>query len=257
MLAIATLLIVVSFSLVITRVASVALALTGMSPDAARFQARSALSGTGFTSTESEQIIGHPARRQVVMTLMLLGNAGLVTTVATLSVSFTSVEDAGGLAVRIAVLVVGLAVLLVVARSMVVARVMTRIIERLLRRYSGLDVRDYAGLLHVGMDFSVDRLGVDEGEWLAGQTLAAARLSDEGAVVLGIERDDGTFLGAPTGETVVESGDTLLIYGTGTCLGELADRPAGRAGELAHDRNVAANHARILEEQAIDESRRQ
>lgn len=56
MLAIATLLIVVLMSLLITKVASVALILTGLSRDVARFQARSALSGTGLGTAEAEQI---------------------------------------------------------------------------------------------------------------------------------------------------------------------------------------------------------
>jgi Trk-type K+ transport system membrane component len=87
-LAIATLLIVVLLSLLVTRVAAVALVLTGMSPDVARFQARSALTSTGFATAESEQVMGHPARRRIVFSLMLLGNAGLVTTIASLSQTF-------------------------------------------------------------------------------------------------------------------------------------------------------------------------
>lgn len=55
MLAIATLLIVVLMSLLITKVASVALILTGLSRDVARFQARSALSGTGLGTAEASR----------------------------------------------------------------------------------------------------------------------------------------------------------------------------------------------------------
>jgi len=68
-----TVLVVAVISLLITRVATVAFVLTGMSQEAARFQARSALTGTGFTTTESESVVGHPVRRRIVMALMLLG----------------------------------------------------------------------------------------------------------------------------------------------------------------------------------------
>jgi len=67
MIAIVSLLCVLSLSLFVTRVATVALAHTGLSREAARFQARSAFTGVGFTTSESENVINHPVRRRVVM----------------------------------------------------------------------------------------------------------------------------------------------------------------------------------------------
>jgi hypothetical protein len=255
-LAIATLLIVVLLSLLVTRVASVALVLTGMSPDVARFQARSALTSTGFATAESEQVVGHPARRQIVFTLMLLGNAGLVTTVASLSQSFATAEGAGSLARRLALLIVGLLALVLVARSPRLAAASSRVIERLLRRYTSLDVQDYAGLLHVGSDYSVNRIRVPDGHWLAGRPLSDSRLTDEGMLVLGVEREDGVYLGAPRGDTCIEPGDRVLVYGPTASLGALHDRPAGEEGTVGHQRNVAASRAREAAEQAADRRRR-
>ena len=92
MLAIISLLITLTLSLLVTRVAAMALMLTGLSREAARFQARSAFSGVGFTTNESESIVSHPVRRQIVMSLMLLGNIGIATVVATLMVSFINTQ---------------------------------------------------------------------------------------------------------------------------------------------------------------------
>ncbi len=78
MAAVVSLIVVVTLGLLITRVATVALTMTGMSLDHARFQARSAFTGTGFTTSETEAIVTHPARRRIVMTLMLLSGAGAV-----------------------------------------------------------------------------------------------------------------------------------------------------------------------------------
>jgi Trk-type K+ transport system membrane component len=52
MIAVVSLLLVLTISMVVTRVASVALVHTGMGPEAARFQARSALTGAGFTTND-------------------------------------------------------------------------------------------------------------------------------------------------------------------------------------------------------------
>jgi len=56
-------LIVLALSLVLTRVATVALAMTGLSHEVAKFQARSAFTGTGFTTREAENVVDHPVRR--------------------------------------------------------------------------------------------------------------------------------------------------------------------------------------------------
>ena len=74
MLPIFSVLVTLALALVITRVATVALTLTGLSKESARFQARSAYTGVGFTTTEAESVVGHPVRRRIVMILMLLAS---------------------------------------------------------------------------------------------------------------------------------------------------------------------------------------
>ncbi len=55
MIAIISLFVVLILSLITTRIATVALTLTGLSEETARFQARSALTGCGYTTQEAEQ----------------------------------------------------------------------------------------------------------------------------------------------------------------------------------------------------------
>ena len=77
MVAIISLFIVLVMSLLVTRIAAMALMLTGLSRETAVFQARSAFTGVGYTTTESEEIVSHPVRRRIVLILMLLGNLGV------------------------------------------------------------------------------------------------------------------------------------------------------------------------------------
>lgn len=79
-----SLLVVLVLSLIITRVATIALMQTGLTRESAPFQARSALTGAGVTTNESERVVNHPIRRRVVMWLMLVGNGGLVLVAALL-----------------------------------------------------------------------------------------------------------------------------------------------------------------------------
>ncbi len=55
--------VLVSFLLI--RAASIALMMTGLEKNKARFQALSAFSGTGFTTKEAEMVVSHPVRRKI------------------------------------------------------------------------------------------------------------------------------------------------------------------------------------------------
>ena len=81
-------LIVFTISLVVIRVATVGLTMTGVSKDLAQFQALSAFTGAGFTTKESEDIVNHPLRRRITMHLMLLGHVGVVVAIPSVVLSF-------------------------------------------------------------------------------------------------------------------------------------------------------------------------
>jgi len=55
MLSIISLLMVLTLSILVTRIATVVLTHTGLARESAKFQARSAFTGVGFTTTESEK----------------------------------------------------------------------------------------------------------------------------------------------------------------------------------------------------------
>lgn len=74
------------------------------------------------------------------------------------------------------------------------------------------------------------------------------RLRDEGITVLGIERSDSSYVGAPHGDTSVCTGDTLIVYGRKTTLLELNERREGRQGEQAHG-NAVTTHQQIRSQQ--------
>ena len=102
------LLITILISFIIVRIGGFALQLTGIEPDVARFQALSAFTGTGFTTREAERVVGHRARRRIVTILIILGNAGTVTIIATLVASFTQVGGYVWFFIRLAIIVGGI-----------------------------------------------------------------------------------------------------------------------------------------------------
>jgi hypothetical protein len=245
MTAILTLLIVLALSLVVTRAATVALTATGMSREAARFQARSAFSGAGFTTAESESVVGHPVRRRIIMWLMLAGNAGIVAVMASvvLAAAAGSGDDVDSL-VRVLGVVAGIGLIWWASRTRWVDQRITWLASAALRRWTSLDVHDYAALLHVGGEYIVTELRVEPESWLAGHTLASLSLRAEGVVVLGIEHPDGRYLGAPKGETSIDVGDVLVLYSRSETIAELDHRPPGQSGDAAHQAAVREQVAR-------------
>ena len=78
MIAVVSVLLVLTISMIVIRVATVALVHTGMRHRAARFQACSAFTGAGFTTSEAESVVNDPWRRRLVAWLMIAGNVGIV-----------------------------------------------------------------------------------------------------------------------------------------------------------------------------------
>jgi hypothetical protein len=242
MFSIISLLVVIVLSMLVVRIATVALSLTGLSNELARFQARSAFTGAGFTTDESEKVVAHPVRRRIIMLLMLLGNAGIVTAVSSLIISFVGAEQSDNLTTslwfRITALLAGLAILWQLAYSRWIDRHLSRLIAWTLGRYTTLEARDYANLLHLSGDYAVIELQVTENDWLADQSLRELRLNDEGVLVLGIEKNGGSFVGAPRGHTVLAAGDTVICYGPSDTLRNLDDRRRGTTGNWEHHKAV-------------------
>jgi len=248
-IAVVSLLMVVALSLLLTRIATVALVHTGLSREVARFQARSAFTGVGFTTSETEAVVGHPVRRRIAMWLMLVGNAGFVTAVSALLLSFIDLRDREGAWIALGVMAGGLALLRVAAASRWVEQALGRAISWALMRWTNVDARDYARLLHLREDYGVTELLVGSDDWIAGRTLGEAGVVQEGLLVLGIECPGNHFLGAPDVDVEVRAGDRLILYGRIPRIAELDCRGVGEEGDRSHEaamteRDRIAQHER-------------
>ncbi len=240
--------VVVVIGLLLTRVATVAYTLTGMSLDHARFQARSALTGTGFTTAEAEAVVNHPVRRRITMLLMLVGGAGAVSVLGTLLLSFAGVDTtAGGL--RRALIIIGsLVAVFWVSRLDPVDRALRRAIEKFLIRNADLEVHEYAALLHLRGEWGVAQIPVRRGDWLSSRPVGELGLPEEGAVLLGVEREAGTWIGTPADDLLVAPGDAVVMYGRRPVLEDLAVRLHGDEGHAASERFRTMHGASPVEE---------
>ncbi|MBE9076172.1 TrkA C-terminal domain-containing protein [Romeria aff. gracilis LEGE 07310] len=254
MTALVSVFVAITVSLLVTRLAAEAIVLTGLSRQAAEFQARSAFTGAGFTTRESEQVTNHPARRQIVMLLMLFGNAGVISVISSLVLTFVSSADTRQAGWRFLILGVGLGLMWIISSNRLFNRYLTIFLRWGLRRWTKLDVRDYAKLLRLMKDYAVTELRVKSQDWLAGKRLDELQLRDEGIVILGIQRPDQTYIGAPHGETQIRAQDLLIVYGREDALSQLDSRRSGSVGDQDHRQAVAEQQQVENEENMRDKA---
>jgi hypothetical protein len=204
------LLIAILVSFIIVRIGGFALQLTGIEPDVARFQALSAFSGTGFTTREAERVVGHRTRRRIVTILIILGNAGLVTIIATLVASFTQVTGYTWFFIRLAIIVGGIFGLYqLIIRSNVGQRILDRLqrplMNRILRGAPAVEE-----IFHVEKDWAISLVMIKGSSKSIGQSVAD--IAAEGDIeILSIDRID-TYLTRPDREEKIVEGDRLLVY---------------------------------------------
>ena len=241
------LIIVLALSLLVVRVATVALALTGLSEELARFQTQSAFFGVGFTTKESEAIASHPVRRRIISVVMILGHAVFATAITTLILSF--MDQQGALA-RLFYIAAGVLILWIIFTSEWIGRKLSRLISLALKRWTTLDVRDYSSLLHLASRYTVTETQVQPKDWVADKTLGELDLTGEGVLVLGIQKADGTYIGAPTGKTTISEKDTMILYGRHEALAELDRRRTGLRGDSAHKKAIAQQKVVVKEQNA-------
>ncbi|WP_395751490.1 TrkA C-terminal domain-containing protein [Prosthecobacter sp.] len=212
------LLVIALLSLLVVRVGSTALMMTGISWDTASFQAYSAFFGVGFTTKEAELVVNHPVRRRIIRDLILAGNVGLTSALATLIVTLLQSSSGGDTMLMLAWLTGGLVVMLFVSRLAWFQKVLDHLIQRTLERTGMVRALDYELLLRIQHGYVVSEIEVLAGTFLAERTLRESRPWDRGVVILSIKRDGHTQSGIPARDDLIKPGDILTAYGKETDL---------------------------------------
>ncbi len=225
---------IIMVSLLAVRLGSTALMLTGLSEEIAKFQASSAFFGVGFTTTEAEQVVEHPVRRKIVTWLIIAGNIGLTSALATLIVTLMSAREAESIWRGTAI--IGLLVLSVItvglaANLKIVSRPVDVVMRKILQSVGVHQIHNYDLLLKVDRGYCVSDFEVDESHSIANQTLKESRPSDLGIIVLNVHRKNDEFIGAPDKDVMIKPGDVLMIYGHEDDISKVCNQWSQEAAE--------------------------
>ncbi|MFW6350850.1 MAG: potassium channel family protein [Bacteroidota bacterium] len=250
-----SLFIIIFLSIIITKIGARALIKTGLAQDAAIFQARSAFTGVGFTTREAEKITTHPLRRKIIMVLMLIGNIGVVSAIASLMLTFIGDElESFDRLIRLGLIGFFIFLIWSLSKSKWLDKQLVRLIDNALNRFHNLRNIDYVSLLKLQDEYEITVITVKEDDWMANRKLKELRLTKEGINLIAIERKDGTYLGTPDGTTQIQPGDNLTLYGKEDNLKNLEQRKQNPKGEKEHESAKEDHRKNKKEQQKNDES---
>ncbi len=204
-------LITIFLSYLVVRAGAIALMMTGVDQQKARFQALSAFSRAGFTTREAEAVVNNPRRRRIITWLIILGNAGLVTVIVT-ATSSVATSEGYNIPITIGVIIVGALLLYLLAGRSRFARWWDSFIENRLVKSHVLEEGNTEDLLHLNEGYGLLRVIITQDSTLIGQSLNEANTTGDGFWIVGIERDRH-WISLPRSVETINQGDKLVIYG--------------------------------------------
>ncbi|OHB75001.1 MAG: hypothetical protein A2Z25_13500 [Planctomycetes bacterium RBG_16_55_9] len=220
--------IVLIASFIIVRIGAIAFQLTGLEWSLAKFQSLSCFSGTGFTTKEAELITGDPRRRRIASILMVLGNAGLVTLIATvasalnpqqallerLSESFLPFSIPPFLVpwVNLGMIIIAFFVVYRVFKNERFQRNLTRYLRKKILKQELFKPVSFEELLLLTGGYGVSRIEVCENSPLIDKALFESDLRKNDITVLAIIRDHVTMPN-PSAQVTIHRGDELIAFG--------------------------------------------
>lgn len=206
------LLVAILASYVVVRVGALALNLTGLDWEMSKFQALSAFSGTGFTTRDAELVVRHSQRRSIITVLILLGNAGLVTIIATLVGSLTSGTRWTESLLDIGVAVLGLLILYRLFLHKPFLNWIDAYARRRLKEDVSLAAPHQEELFQGRGGYGIVRVRLSADSPYVGKALIETDLRNRGIYILNIV-DGEHFIAYPRGSDYLHAGAYLICYG--------------------------------------------
>jgi len=209
-----SLFVILTLSATTVRVGAAALWLTGLPEYVARFQALSAFTTTGFTTSQASLVVSHPDRRRIISVLMILGNAGIISVISTVILSYVEFEPSvESLVVEVLWLAAAAVVFWVVGISKWADRYTTRFIHWLLRGRTRFAADRIENLFLLPNGYQVAAITVGDGSKSVNELLSALPASGRRVIVLGVLHSDDTYISAPLEDVEAQPTDRILLYG--------------------------------------------
>jgi hypothetical protein len=202
--------------MLVIEIAVILMRSTGLDPEISRFQVVSLMTSTGFTTKESELVLGHPVRRKIGIFLILFGVFSFAVIISSISSILVPHFKIFYLAVISAVLAGLLGLLRLPAIRL---RLVERLTGPLEQKFEVHELPIDEVMLHEDNDLFVD-IPIGKSSTAVGKTME--KLSRERADVNLLFIKRGTVhIRDQRMHTNIEAGDVLYLYGDKEVIGRL------------------------------------
>ena len=204
--------VIIVISAFIVKIAAVALNLTGLDEKTSFFQALSAFTGTGFTTRDAEYVVNHDIRRRIIMFLMILGNAGLVSVITTLMLSFFKGGGVTPVLINITIILLAILLLIKVSLNKEITRKLTKKIEQKLIKSPTFTKRPVEEIMRLAEGYGIAEVTLGDDFADIGKTLHESSFRENDILIIAIERGAAVFP-TPGAMDRLLPNDTLICYG--------------------------------------------
>jgi hypothetical protein len=219
--------IILLVSFIVVRIGAIAFQLTGLEWSLAKFQALSCFTGTGFTTRESELVVSNLQRRKIASILMVLGNAGFVTMIATVANSLSPSVGRTRISlpflkdfipayflpwVNLAVIVILFWLIYKLFTSSGSAQGLTNFLRRFILKKEMIEPVTFEELLITTGGYGVSRITIHPDSPILHKTIMESRLRSQDITVLAIVRGHETIPN-PSADRTFMLNDELICFG--------------------------------------------
>ena len=203
--------IIIIVSILIVKIASIMLNLTGLDEKTAFFQCLSAFTGTGFTTRDSEHVLDNLLRRKIIMTLMILGNAGLISIITTLVLSLRGRGVMPAL-INVAFILLAVLVLITISSNKAIRTRFTKKVQENLAKTQTFTRRPVMEILRLAAGFGIAEITLNENCADVGKTLGRSSFREKDILILAVERGKKVIPTPHASENLLLN-DTIICYG--------------------------------------------
>jgi hypothetical protein len=195
--------------MLIIEISTMLLQATGLPREVARFQAISLLTGTGYTTSESEMIINHPLRRRIASFLIVFGTISFAVILSfVISFFVSSVVHLSDLGLGLGILVLSLFFL----RQPTVRRLLSKGVGSQFDKYY-VHHKSIEEVFHVDSDCVMCQFYITDAHvQIINVPLKQLNLAQQDVKIMNIQRNSH-IIKNPTGSTTIQPGDRVLVYG--------------------------------------------
>jgi TrkA-C domain len=202
--------------LLVIEIAVIAFALTGLEREVARYQAISMLTGTGFTTDESQLIIDHPVRRRISMGLILFGAFSLAVIISAITNILSNDLRLKELSIISAVLLA----IYIFGKTPLTKKLLQHRFEYEMKKNLDISELPIKEVLFLQEGDIVTDIVIEEGARLNGKKVEDVFEHGHDANLLFIKRGEINIREDLTEETI-QAGDKLYLYGNSQVIDKL------------------------------------